>query len=86
MGWGNYGTCMVMDLGEKHIRGLQNLSRLMSHHRQGEKPCLTCEMSLDGGTVLQHVLKVHWKSLGLDFGEKVLRRLGDLELNFVYVF
>ena len=37
--------------------------------------------------MLQHVLKVHGKSWGLDFGEKeVLRRLEDLELNFVYVF
>ena len=59
----------------------------MSLHGRGEKPCPMCEQSLDGGTVLQHALKVHGKSLELGFGEKeVLRRLEDLELNFVYVF
>ena len=36
----------VMDstrhLGTKHLRGLQNLTRLMAHHGQGSKPCPLC--------------------------------------------
>ena len=30
-------------LGTKHLKGLQNLTRLLAHHGQGSKPCPLCD-------------------------------------------
>ncbi len=38
VGWSKLWNS-VMDLGPKHVRGLQNLSRMLSAHGRGEKPC-----------------------------------------------
>ena len=58
VGWGRLWD-VALDLGERHVRGLQNLSRLMGHHGRGEKPCPLCEKLTDGKSVLQHVMKDH---------------------------
>ena len=49
----------VMDYGVQHTRGLQMLSRLMSHHGRGQHPCPLCEASDLTSTVLEHVLSAH---------------------------
>ena len=58
----------TFQLGHRHTKGLQNLTRIMSHHGRGKKPCPLCETSL-GTTaqvgVLKHVLRDHSAILGL---------------------
>ena len=77
---------MKMPVGEKHVHGLQNLSRLMSHHGHGKKPCKFLNVG-EGGAVLCHVMEDHKERLGLAFGvDEAIRRLKNLSLNFVYVF
>ena len=53
--------------GETHTRGLQNLSRLLSHHGCGVKPCPLCDKAIEERTVLQHVMEDHGERLGLSF-------------------
>ena len=40
----------------RHVEGLKALSRLMSHHGRGSKPCPCCEKN---SSVLDHVLMQH---------------------------
>ena len=36
----------TLHLGSRHTIGLQNLSRLMSHHRRGQHPCPLCHLKV----------------------------------------
>ena len=58
--WGS-----VMNYGIQHTRGLQMLSRLMSNHGGGQRPCPLCESSDLTTTVLEHVLLAHGAEMGI---------------------
>ena len=49
----------ALDLGHRHTRGLQNLTRLMSHHGQGTKLCPLCEEHNVAYSVISHVFSMH---------------------------
>lgn len=58
----------ALDLGEKSVRGVQHLSRVMSHHGRGDKPCPLCDTASLQTSLLQHLLDHHSKDLHLDRG------------------
>ena len=62
------------------------LSRLMSSHGRGKKPCPLCEESGFGGDVLCHLLSEHGQemvSLNLTV-EEVIGKIKNCDLEFVY--
>ncbi len=44
IGWARLWDA-VLDFGGKAVRGLQNLSRAMSHHGRGSYPCRLCDVA-----------------------------------------
>ena len=56
----------AMDLGDKSVKGLQYLSRAMSHHGCGNHPCPLCDTAPLPATVLDHLLDCHSSSLFLN--------------------
>ena len=36
----------ALHLGLKHLKGLQNVNRIMAHHGRGSKPCPLCDTPL----------------------------------------
>ena len=60
----------TLDLGWKAVQGLKMLSRVMSHHGKGERPCHLCESdtenSLKEETLLDHILTSHHHELHLE--------------------
>ena len=50
-------------LSMKHLRGLQNLTRLMAHNGQGSKPCPLCDAPTH--PLIEHVLTQHHSDTGL---------------------
>jgi len=76
-------------LGTKHLKGLQNLTRLMAHHSQGSKPCPLCDAPTH--PLIEHVLTQHHSDLGLSCisdsplsTDKLLTLLVDCDICFVY--
>ena len=76
-------------LGTKHLRGLQNLTRLMAHHGQGSKPCPLCDAHTH--PLIEHVLTQHHIDLGLSCisesplsTDKLLTLLVNCDICFVY--
>ena len=69
IGWSKLWD-MASNLGWKAVTGLQMLNRAMGYHGQGNHPCHLCNESngpmVDTESVLDHILKVHWKELHLD--------------------
>ena len=55
-----------LDLGDKSVKGLQYLSRAMSHHGCGNHPCPLCDTAPLPATVLDHLLDCHSSSLFLN--------------------
>ena len=55
----------ALHLGTRHLRGLQTLSRLMSHHGRGSKPCPLCEKDKLCSRLLDHYLTAHQQKIGL---------------------
>ena len=49
----------VLVYKSRHLEGLQALSRLMSHHGRGSKPCTLCDNTNLTVSVLSHVLLRH---------------------------
>lgn len=50
----------ALDHGWKAVRGLQMVSRAMSHHSRGSHPCHLCEVApLPEASVLEHILSTH---------------------------
>ena len=51
----------TLDLGWKTVQDLKMLSRAMSHHGKGKRPCHLCdtETSLEEETLLNHILTRH---------------------------
>ena len=79
----------ALQLGHRHTRGLQNLTRLLSHHGRGEKPCPLCETlgTTTQGGVLNHVLRDHSTAVGLKMDvAELLTHLKAADINFVYAF
>ena len=56
----------ALDLGDKSVKGLQYLSRAMSHHGCGNHPCPLCDTAPLPVTVLDHLLDCHSSSLFLN--------------------
>ena len=60
----------TLDLGWKAVQGLKMLSRAMSHHGKGERPCHLCdadtENPLKEETLLDHILTSHHHELHLE--------------------
>ena len=60
-------TMTKIDKGKDGVRGLQNLSRLMSSHGHGNRPCPRCDMTnLEGSSPIDHALEVHLGRWGMD--------------------
>ena len=85
----------ALHLGSKHLRGLQNLARLMAHHGNGIKPCPLCEMEGDDimPPLLDHVLSSHHIEIGLQAisqspltVDNLITRLVESDIRFVYKF
>ena len=53
----------LLEYRKKTTIGLQSLSRLMSHHGQGNKPCPHCDQIPNSVSVLHHVLSAHYVDL-----------------------
>ena len=79
----------ALNCGGKAVRGLQMLSRAMSHHGRGSRPCQLCDTAPLQSTVLDHILCHHGGELhlepGLD-GNKLLSLLEQLHLDFLSKF
>ena len=72
----------VMDLGPRHVRGLQNLSRMFSAHGRGKRPCPLCD-ELEG-LLAEHVMEEDREILNLEMTfEIMMERLKMVDLNFV---
>ena len=78
IGWSKLWD-MASDLGWKAVMGLQMLSRAMGHHGRGNHPCHLCndEDGLLQISLLDHILKAHWKELHLG-SEMDTERLMDM--------
>ena len=76
---------MALDLGLRHTRGLQVMSRLISSHGRGRKPCHLCDQVNLATSVLEHVLEQHMNRLNLN-EMAALERLISGDMNFVYAF
>ena len=76
----------VIDLGPRHVRGLQNLSRMFSAHGRGNRPCPLCDEELEG-LLVEHIMDKHRERLNLELTfEIMIARLKMVDLNFVCVF
>ena len=74
-----------MDLGPRHVRGLQNLSRLFSAHGRVNRPCLLCNEELEG-LLAEHV-EEYRERLNLEMTFEIMMEMLKLvDLNFVCVF
>ena len=86
--WSRLWDC-ASHLGSRHLRGLQNLTRLMAHHGRGTKPCPLCDDSTQ--PLIDHVLTCHHNDLGLGCiseaplsCDELLNHLVNLDICFVY--
>ena len=75
----------ALNLGERHTKGLKNLSRVLSHHGRGSKPCPLCDWTPEEENVFEHIILRHGEELGLK-GMKHDEVLKLSDLKFVYVF
>ena len=55
VGWARFWNA-ALDSGGKTVRGLQMLSRVMSHHGKGGRPCPLCDAAALQCSVLDHIL------------------------------
>ena len=78
----------ALNLGERHTKGLKNLSRVLSHHGRGSKSCPLCDWTPEEENVFEHILLRHGEELGLKGmkHDEVLQNLKPSDLKFVYVF
>ena len=76
----------ALDSGGKAARGMQMLSRIMSHHGRGGRPCPLCDGAALQCSVLDHILDHHGEELflgpALD-ANKLLTLLEQLHLDFL---
>ena len=74
-----------VDLGLRYTRGLQVMSRLITSHGQGRKPCPLCDQVNVATSVLEHMLEQHMNRLNLN-EMTALQRLISGDIKFVYAF
>ena len=65
VGWARLWDA-TLDIGGKAVRGLQMLSRVMSHHGRGSRPCPLCDAAALQSSVLDHILEHHRGELFLE--------------------
>ena len=53
----------ALNLGERHMKGLKNLSRVLSHHGRGSKPCPLCDWTPEEENVFEHIILRHGEEL-----------------------
>ena len=89
VGWSRLWDA-ALDLGWKTVKGLQMVSRAMSHHGRGNHPCYLCDVApLSEASVLEHILVNHSEQLHLDLEldcEALLSMLENLHLDVVSKF
>ncbi len=88
IGWARLWDA-TLNFGVQHTRGLQMLSRIMSHHGRGNRPCPLCDTAPLESSVMEHLLGAHCVELGLDPGTKsemVLNWIVELQLVFLAKF
>ena len=82
---------MTLDVGGRAVRGLQMLmlSRVMSHHGRGSRPCPRCDAATLQSSVLDHILEHHKAELFLDSEldvDQLLTLLEQFHLNILGKF
>ena len=86
VGWARLWDA-TLDIGGKAVRGLQMLSRVMSHHGRGSRP--RCDAAALQSSVLDHILEHHKAELFLeperDVGQ-LLTLLEQFHLNILQKF
>ena len=78
----------LLSFNLRHMVGLQVLSRLMSHHGRGSKPCPFCEED-SLASELNHILARHGAEMGLVGAcnrDWVMEHLKELDINFLAKF
>ena len=79
----------VMDLGPWKVKGLRNLSRVLSSHGRGNKPCPRCDVGDLGGVLLDHLVERHWEELRMERNwqtSTIVNNLKEGNLNFLGKF
>ena len=88
VGWARLWDA-TLDIGGKAVRGLQMLSRVMSHHGRGSQPSPRCDAAALQSSVLDHILEHHKAELflepELDVGQ-LLTLLEQFHLNILGKF
>ena len=70
----------------RHVRVLQNLSRMLSAHGRGNRPCPLCDEELEG-LLAEHIMEEHRERLNLEMTfEVMMERLKLVDLNCVCVY
>ena len=90
--WPRLWDCVLHGhLGSKHLKGLQNLTRVMAHHGQGSKPCPLCNSFNTTQPLIEHIFTQHHDDLGLTCisvssisTDKLLNLLVDCDIRFVH--
>ena len=76
----------VMDLGPRHVRGLQNLTRMLSAHGRGNRPWPLCDEELKG-LLPEHIMEEHRERLNLEMTfEIMMERLKLVDLTLCMYF
>ena len=85
VGWARLWDA-ALDFGGKTVRGMQMLTRVMSHHGRGSRPCPLCDDATLQSSVLDHILANHGGELFLEpelDTNQLLTLLEQLQLGFV---
>ena len=85
VGWARLWDA-ALDFGGKTVRGMQMLTRVMSHHRRGSRPCPLCDDATLQSSVLEHILENHGGELFLELEldtNQLLTLWEQLHLGFV---
>ena len=88
VGWARLWDA-ALDFGGKTVRGMQMLTRVMSHHGRGSRPCPLCDDATLQSSVLDHILENHGGKLFLEpelDTNQLLTLLEQLHLGFVAKF
>ena len=75
----------VRDLGDRHVKGLQSLARIMSSPAKGKRPCPLCDVSAIEKDLIDHILEDYYQRLKMSMNE-ILKNLESEDLKFLYVF
>lgn len=76
----------VLDLGDWQMRGMKALTRMLSHHGRGSKPCPLCDESLLAIPLFDYVMNRYSVELRVTKHDITSRLVEQTDLNSVYVF